>query len=135
VSGNIIRYLRFLYDCGGEASITDLAAKFDVKKSTVLDTVRKMVDSGLVVHPRYSKVKLTERGVKAAKEALWRHRVLETWLFSLGFTAEEACREAERIEAKVSIEVLKRLCSKFNHPSKCPCGKPIPRFEGCCPKR
>ncbi len=129
---NFVRYLKFIHEKGGKTTISELAVQFNVKKPTVVETVKKMQEEGLVMHPPYSPVELTRKGKGLAQELLWRHRVLEVLFSSLGLTVEESCVEAERLEVHASLEAVKRICSFFGHPRKCPCEKDIPAYGGCC---
>lgn len=110
----------------------DLARRFSVHPSTVTGFLLKMARAGLIEYRRYHGASLSERGREVVRMWLRRHRLVEKLLVEfLHFSAEEACREAVRFDHLVSDAVVNRICAQYNHPSVCPCGKPIYRSRVC----
>jgi DtxR family Mn-dependent transcriptional regulator len=69
--------------------------------------------------------KLNVRGVEKGKEVTCKHRLIECLFEEIGLEAEEACREATRIEGFVSRKAFEKLRESFYHRDHCPCGKEI----------
>jgi DtxR family Mn-dependent transcriptional regulator len=94
-------------------------------------TLRTMARDGLV-ELTDSEARLTEKGMRAAREIVRRHRLGET-LFSQLFDLEE--EEAEKtaceFEHILSPQVTTSVCTYLGHPPVCPHGKSIPKGE-CC---
>lgn len=94
-------------------------------------TLRAMARDGLV-ELTDSEARLTEKGMRAAREIVRRHRLGET-LFSQLFDLEE--EEAEKtaceFEHILSPQVTTSVCTYLGHPPVCPHGKSIPKGE-CC---
>lgn len=88
----------------------------------------------LVVGSNDTKLKLTEKGHKLAKDLTRRHRLAEQ-LFTEVFELTEKSVDADacKMEHILSEELTERVCTFLGHPPKCPHGKPIPRGE-CCKK-
>lgn len=136
MSRRTIDYLKALLmaeEKGQKALATMEAAKsFNVHPSTVTEFFTKMAKLGLVSYKKYYGVSLTEKGRKAVKAWLRKHRLVEKLLVEfLYLNPEEACREAVRFDHLVSDAVINKICSRYNHPTMCPCGKPIFESEEC----
>lgn len=136
MSRRSVDYLRVLLtveEKGQKALATMEAAKrFNVHPSTVTEFFMKMARLGLVSYRKYYGVSLTEKGRRVVKTWLRRHRLVEKLLVDfLYLDPEEACREATRFDHLISDVVINKICSRYNHPSTCPCGKPIFESEEC----
>jgi putative ABC transport system ATP-binding protein len=77
-------------------------------------------------------VRLTETGLRRARDAVRRHRLAER-LFTDTFAIEdaEAHLQACRFEHIITPELDQRICSFLGHPKTCPHGNPIPPGP-CC---
>jgi len=118
---------------GERAKTTELAKKLHVKPASVTEMTRKMGEMGLSYYKPYHQMKLTERGCDAATKILRRHRLLEKLFVDLlGLDAASACDEASKLELLLSDHTINRICAVFNHPTTCPCDKPIFSDERCC---
>ncbi|MDI9633934.1 MAG: metal-dependent transcriptional regulator [Methanolinea sp.] len=117
-----IAYLKFLRERGNGARTGEIAGHFSVDPSTVTKAVRELAACGYVAHQPYGEITLTEMGIACADFLIWRHRVLGLVLSHYGLTGEEACREAERFEAYVSAEAVRRICASLGHPTTGICG-------------
>lgn len=108
-----------------------LAARLGVGTSTVSETVRRLVDAGLVTHEPYGTVGLTGAGRAHALAMVRRHRLLETFLVAqLGYGWEEVHDEAEVLEHAVSDSFVERIADLLGHPTRDPHGDPIPEPDG-----
>lgn len=108
-----------------------LATKLELSPASVTMMVRKLVGKGLLVHPPYGAVTLTEAGLRAALSVVRRHRLVETFLVNeLGYGWDEVHAEAERIEHAVSEQFVRRLEERLGFPAADPHGDPIPAADG-----
>ncbi|KQT97826.1 metal-dependent transcriptional regulator [Sanguibacter sp. Leaf3] len=111
-----------------------LAERIGVGASTVSETVRRLTAQGLLEHPRYGSVELTEVGRRHAVQIVRRHRLIETFLVSeLGYTWDEVHDEAEVLEHAVSDLMVDRIDQRLGHPTRDPHGDPIPAPDGTVP--
>ena len=86
-----------------------LAERIGVGASTVSETVRRRTAQGLLEHPRYGSVELTELGRRHAVQIVRRHRLIETFLVSeLGYTWDEVHDEAEVLEHAAHLASYQR---------------------------
>ena len=108
-----------------------LATRLGVGTSTVSETVRRLVDAGLVSHEPYGAVGLTDEGRAHALQMVRRHRLLETFLVAqLGYGWDEVHDEAEVLEHAVSDVFVERIADLLGHPARDPHGDPIPGPDG-----
>jgi DtxR family Mn-dependent transcriptional regulator len=115
----------------GPVTVTLLAERMGVRKATASDTVRRLVELGLLAHEPYGGVELTALGREHALGMVRRHRILETFLVeSLGYGWDEVHDEAERLEHAVSDTLIDRVDALLGHPERDPHGDPIPSREG-----
>lgn len=78
------------------------------------------------------KVNLTDKGHRAAREIVRRHRLAERLMVDLlDMGEEEVEKPACEFEHLLSEEVTNRICTLLGHPRECPHGMPIPMGE-CC---
>lgn len=111
-----------------------LAERIGVGASTVSETVRRLTAQGLLEHPRYGSVELTELGRTHAVQIVRRHRLIETFLVSeLGYTWDEVHDEAEVLEHAVSDLMVDRIDQRLGRPTRDPHGDPIPAPDGTVP--
>ncbi|MGA7329017.1 MAG: manganese-binding transcriptional regulator MntR [Rhodomicrobium sp.] len=95
-----------LISATGEARQVDIAERLGVAQPTVAKMLKRLTEEGLVSQQPYRAILLTEIGQQLAKNSRERHRTVETFLLSLGVSAETARRDAEGIEHHVSAETL-----------------------------
>lgn len=111
-----------------------LSERIGVGASTVSETVRRLTAQGLLEHPRYGSVELTDLGRAHAVQIVRRHRLIETFLVSeLGYTWDEVHDEAEVLEHAVSDLMVDRIDQRLGHPTRDPHGDPIPAPDGTVP--
>ncbi|SFK05273.1 metal-dependent transcriptional regulator [Cellulomonas sp. KH9] len=108
-----------------------LAGRLGVGPSTVSETVKRLVDAGLVSHRPYGAVELTAAGRAHALAMVRRHRLIETYLVErLGYGWDEVHDEAEVLEHAVSDRFVERVADLLGHPDRDPHGDPIPAADG-----
>ncbi len=95
-----------LIEDGNEARQVDIAARFGVAQPTVAKMLARLCADGLVTRKPYRGVFLTQAGRTLASNSRTRHQTVETFLRSLGVSAETARIDAEGIEHHVSAETL-----------------------------
>lgn len=95
-----------LIEDGNEARQVDIAARLGVAQPTVAKMLARLGADGLVTRKPYRGVFLTDAGRTIARNSRTRHETVETFLRSLGVSAETARIDAEGIEHHVSAETL-----------------------------
>lgn len=128
-------YLKVVWsfeELGAEKITTKaLAKRLGVTAATVSITVRRLTEQGLLEHPRFGGISLTEAGRRHAVRMVRRHRLIETFLVeSLGYGWDEVHDEAEILEHAVSDRFLDRIDELLGHPERDPHGDPIPSRAG-----
>lgn len=132
LSASAQNYLKVIWAAGewSDASITasELAKKLELRKSTVSEGLKKLVEQGLV---REGSLELTDVGATYAVAMIRRHRLLETFLVAqLGYTWDQVHDEAEHLEHAVSDFMIDRIDQVLGYPTKDPHGDPIPTAAG-----
>ncbi|MCB1380492.1 MAG: manganese-binding transcriptional regulator MntR [Alphaproteobacteria bacterium] len=98
-----------LIDERGEARGTDIALRLGVANATVVKTLKRLQDAGLVTQEPYRSIFLTGDGWKMADDGRRKHQVVEAFLLALGVSEETARIDSEGIEHHVSEETLKAM--------------------------
>lgn len=136
ITNTMKTYLKtiFLMEEKGERVKTiKLARELQIKPASVTEMIQKIASLGLVRHKPYYGIELTEEGERLVIGILRRHRLLEKLLVDFaGLDISSACTEASKLELLLSEHAANSICTAFNHPTTCPCGKPIYRDEKCC---
>ncbi|MCR4441382.1 MAG: metal-dependent transcriptional regulator [Peptococcaceae bacterium] len=89
---------------------TDLAVHMQVAKPTVTETVKSLVNHGLLRHEKYGPLELTEKGRQKALKIRYRHTILKKFLTDiLGVKPETANREACLMEHAISPDTADKL--------------------------
>jgi DtxR family manganese transport transcriptional regulator len=101
-----------LIDERGEARGSDIAMRLGVANATVVKTLKRLQDGGLVTQEPYRSIFLTGDGWKMAEDGRRKHRIVEGFLLALGVSEEVARLDSEGIEHHVSDETL-RAMSRF----------------------
>ncbi|ACQ79650.1 iron (metal) dependent repressor, DtxR family [Beutenbergia cavernae DSM 12333] len=108
-----------------------LAERLGVTAGTVSEGVRKLSEAGLIDHPRYGQIALTDAGREVALAVVRRHRLIETLLVeTFGYSWDEVHDEAEVLEHAVSDAFVERIAAHLGHPERDPHGDPIPTADG-----
>lgn len=112
------------------ASTTETARYLHLSKSTVSERLKELMRDGLIVHDRYSSIKLTARGRKLAQSITFKHRILEVFLHStLKLPRSKVHAEAHRLEHGVSDAVALKLKRFLGNPRRDPHGTVIPNIK------
>ena len=89
--------------------ITDLQNVFGVSHVTVIRTLKRLEDQGLVSRSRKDGICLTATGAKLAKQSAERHQLVFAFLKKLGVSETQAQIDAEGLEHHFSEESLAAL--------------------------
>lgn len=109
LAGDYVEMIADLIDEKGEARGTDIALRLGVANATVVKTLRRLQDMGLVNQEPYRAIFLTSEGWTLAEDARRKHRIVEDFLLAIGVGAETARIDSEGIEHHVSEETLKAM--------------------------
>ncbi len=123
-------YLRAIYllsEIEGAASVTDIADKLKLSKSTVSERLKELSAAKLVHAPPYGKVSLTKNGKNLGEKLTFKHRLLEVFLHeTLKVPKADVHDEAEQLEHALSDNVAERLAKFLDSPTHDPHGSKIP---------
>jgi DtxR family manganese transport transcriptional regulator len=98
-----------LIDEKGEARGSDVAMRLGVANATVVKTLKRLQDMGLVTQEPYRSIFLTGDGWKMAEDGRRKHKIVEAFLLALGISEETARIDSEGIEHHVSEETLRAM--------------------------
>ncbi|MFN0192708.1 MAG: manganese-binding transcriptional regulator MntR [Aestuariivirga sp.] len=112
LAADYVEMIADLIDERGEARGTDIAMRLGVANATVVKTLRRLQDGGLVTQEPYRAIFLTDDGWKLADDCRRKHRIVEDFLLALGVSEAVARIDSEGIEHHVSEETLKAM-AKF----------------------
>lgn len=98
-----------LIDEKGEARGSDIALRLGVANATVVKTLKRLQDAGLVNQEPYRSIFLTGNGWRMAEDGRRRHKIVEGFLLALGVPEEVARIDSEGIEHHVSDETLRAM--------------------------
>ena len=94
----------------GQVRSIDIARTLGVSRASVNKSLGVLKESGLIEHEHYGDVKLTEKGLKAARQVRARHNTLKAFLIDvLDVDEETAENDACRMEHAISRETATKL--------------------------
>jgi len=104
-----LEMVSFLAD-EGEVRVTDIAARLEVSKPSVLTALKILEERELVEHKRYGAVSLTKKGMLLAAEIRERHSFLTAFLRDIvGVDDETAEGDACKMEHLLSEKTLLKI--------------------------
>ena len=109
LAGDYVEMIAELIDESGEARCTDIAMRLGVANATVVKTLKRLADQGLVTQEPYRAIFLTGDGWKMAEDGRRKHVIVENFLLALGVPEVTARIDAEGIEHHVSVDTLKAM--------------------------
>jgi|TARA_B100000959_G_scaffold282895_1_gene350402 DtxR family Mn-dependent transcriptional regulator len=134
LSEKVEEYLEMLWivaEKGNEtAKINDIAKGLKIAPPSAVEMLRKMEKMGLVEYETRVGIKLTDIGRDAAKQVIRNHRIAElllTEILDMRIDEEAVCG----LEHHISEEIAEAICTRLNHPKKCPHDNKIPPGK-CC---
>jgi DtxR family Mn-dependent transcriptional regulator len=97
-----------------EIRVTDIAAKLEVAKASVVQAINHLKKHGLVTQERYGAIALTESGKKTAVEVRWRHRKLKQFLTDIlevdpSVAEKDACLMEHVVSSHTMMRMMKFL--------------------------
>lgn len=126
------KVLKFLYNHKMPIKISQMARKLNIKHSTLGSCVKRLKANGYINYEPFYEVNLINKGIDVARELLRHERLLELLFFNeLGMTAEEAHEESTKLNLLLSCDTINKICEKYGHPKKCPCGDDIINSKNC----
>ena len=109
LAGDYVELIADLIDERGEARGTDVAMRLGVANATVVKTLKRLQDAGLVAQEPYRAIFLTGDGWKMAEDGRRKHKIVEGFLLAIGVSAATARIDSEGIEHHVSEETLRAM--------------------------
>ena len=121
----------FLLDNAEKAvTVTALAKKLQLSKSTISERLKELASGGLVIAPHYGRITLTPEGDMLGKKLTYKHRLAEVFLHqTLKMPKRAVHKEAEHLEHAMSDEVARRLHRFLKRPTHDPHGSKIPTLK------
>lgn len=102
-------YLERIYklvDEKGYARVSDIAEGLSVHPSSVTKMIQKLDKSSYLVYEKYRGLMLTTKGKKMGKRLMERHRLLESFLTTIGVQEENIYKDVEGIEHHLSSDSI-----------------------------
>jgi Mn-dependent DtxR family transcriptional regulator len=93
----------------GFASVSDIAERMNVSKSSATSIIKKLDKEGYVIHERYRGLALTDSGRSLAAKMKHYHETLTRLLLALGVPEKIAREDAEKIEHGLHSRSLLKL--------------------------
>lgn len=125
-------YLRAIYHLMEEKEhvrSVDVSSYLNVTKPSVSEMLRNLDKDGFIEYKKYSKIKLTRRGLNMSQNLTARHRIIETFLKdTLKINPQKIHIEAHQLEHAFSDESIGKLSRLLKNPKFDPHGKPIPNL-------
>ncbi len=124
--------VKLLYRQSTPLKIGKIAKELRVPHSTLGSCITRLKRKEIVNYEAYHEVELTSKGRDLAIELIRHARLIETLLhYELGVKSELAHRESEKLNLLFSCETINKICKKYGHPKKCPCGEEILSSSRC----
>lgn len=89
-----------------DVRVSDLQEVFGVSHVTVIRTLKRLEDQGLLTSSKSKEITLTRKGSVIAKKAAARHELLRSFFIALGVGEAQADADAEGAEHHLSEETL-----------------------------
>jgi len=127
----ILRIYKYIFEEGLESiGSTKLSRDIGVSPPTTVEALERLEEKGLIRYIKRKGVRLTHKGIETAREFIWRHRVMETYLCkSLGLDVDTVCIGLMGSEYRMDRRIIEKMYEKLGRPIKCPHGNPIPHGE------
>ena len=133
LSDNIEEYLEAIYKISqSEESVktSRISKDLGITPASVTEMLKRLDKMDYVEYSQYKGAKLTEKGLKIAKNITRKHRLLERFLHDIlklkdHFLHDQACE----MEHSLSDDAERALCQVLEHPDKCPGDSVIPACD------
>lgn len=125
ISASLEDYVEVVYDLlqeKGKARVSDVAHRKSVKKASVNNALKRLLNEGLIAHENYGEINLTEKGLKLAVKLSERHRVIRTFLQNIlkikpKIADTDACAIEHHVH-KETIDGLVKFVTSFEKKDK-----------------
>jgi len=100
----------------GECRVKDLVDHMGVSHVTIIRTLARLREFGLVAAPPHQPVRLTPEGERLAAAVRQRHELVLNFLLTLGVPREDALRDSEGIEhhvGRATLDCMARFLSEY----------------------
>lgn len=119
VTASLEDYLEAIFFLNGESEdvrVTDLAVELNISKPSVNRAINTLKSQGYVEHEHYGSLRLTEEGLRIARNMAVRHKMLKCFLVEVlnveeDVAEEEACSIEHHLSAD-TIEKMKQFLDK-----------------------
>jgi Mn-dependent DtxR family transcriptional regulator len=99
-----------LSEGGAGVRLTDLAKKLSVTKSTANAAAASLAEKGLIANERYGRIKLTDAGMREARQITEKHGIVRAFFSEiLNLDEETADRDACAIEHVISDKATRAM--------------------------
>jgi DtxR family Mn-dependent transcriptional regulator len=110
----------------GSVPTGEIAAYMFVSPGSATAMVKRMAEMGLVDHIPYQGIRLTEYGMRIAKQLTRAHRVLKAFfVLEVGLPWSDVHELACKLEHYLDETVIDKMHEKMGRPLFCPHGSPI----------
>jgi len=111
-----------------------LSSHVEASAQAISTMVKRLNQSGYLIHEPYRGVRLTPTGEQIAMPALRRHRLTEVFLVKvMQYDWAAAHTLADTFERGINDELEDRMFELAGNPTRCPHGEPIPTKDGVMP--
>lgn len=111
LSSSMEDYLEMIYRLAspkGYTRISDLSTALNVQPPSASKMVQKLADLAYLHYQKYGLIELSESGKLLGEYLLYRHEVINNFLFMLGVN-KDILEETEKIEHNLSKETVNRI--------------------------
>lgn len=114
-------YLEVIYELiqeKGYATTVDISSYLNVSSPSVTKMMQKLDETGYLKYEKYRGIKLTNEGIRIARNIRNRHGLLAEFFMIIGIDEETANSDAEGIEHHLHPETMKKLEEFINELKK-----------------
>ncbi|MDP9490191.1 MAG: transcriptional regulator MntR [Thermoproteota archaeon] len=114
-------YLEVIYELiqeRGYATTVDISSYLNVSSPSVTKMMQKLDETGYLKYEKYRGIKLTNEGIRIARNIRNRHGLLAEFFMIIGIDEETANNDAEGIEHHLHPETMKKLEEFINELKK-----------------
>ena len=114
-------YLEVIYELiqeKGYATTVDISSYLNVSSPSVTKMMQKLDETGYLKYEKYRGIKLTNEGIRIARNIRNRHGLLAEFFMIIGIDEDTANNDAEGIEHHLHPETMKKLEEFINELKK-----------------
>ncbi|MDW0157434.1 MAG: transcriptional regulator MntR [Nitrososphaeraceae archaeon] len=114
-------YLEVIYELvqqKGYATTVDISSYLNVSSPSVTKMMQKLDETGYLNYEKYRGIKLTNEGIRIARNIRNRHGLLAEFFMIIGVDEETANNDAEGIEHHLNPETMRKLEELINELKK-----------------